>query len=139
ASTHSALPLAAPLQYLFHHASLPGVSPVPLLISFFVKHPVPPEIYALSLHDALPICGIPDQDRVGLGERDERGHRGRARSARRRSEEHTSELQSLTNLVCRLLLEKKKPRLSRALEPGPPSPCPPPLASPRSASGAEPR
>src|SRR5438046_3860820 len=33
----------------------------------------------------------------------------RARSpARRRSEEHTSELQSLTNLVCRLLLEKKK-------------------------------
>src|SRR5438093_4960552 len=32
-------------------------------------------------------------------------------SARRRSEEHTSELQSLTNLVCRLLLEKKKKKL----------------------------
>src|SRR6476619_7208899 len=32
----------------------------------------------------------------------------RSRSAGRRSEEHTSELQSLTNLVCRLLLEKKK-------------------------------
>src|SRR5438046_4079377 len=35
-----------------------------------------------------------------------RGHR--ARGGRQRSEEHTSELQSLTNLVCRLLLEKKK-------------------------------
>src|SRR5438093_12040774 len=35
-----------------------------------------------------------------------RGHLGRLR--RNRSEEHTSELQSLTNLVCRLLLEKKK-------------------------------
>src|SRR5258706_14498013 len=35
-------------------------------------------------------------------------HRGALRSAAGRSEEHTSELQSLTNLVCRLLLEKKK-------------------------------
>src|SRR5688572_31804106 len=47
--------------------------------------------------------------------RDERAHRGRGRlsadhAARgvRRSEEHTSELQSQSNLVCRLLLEKKK-------------------------------
>src|SRR5438093_5466161 len=40
---------------------------------------------------------------------DERGdHRGADRAAAPRSEEHTSELQSLTNLVCRLLLEKKK-------------------------------
>src|SRR6516225_11597269 len=36
---------------------------------------------------------------------------GRARSCRRRSEEHTSELQSHVNLVCRLLLEKKKKKL----------------------------
>src|SRR5262249_56687670 len=36
------------------------------------------------------------------------GHGGGARSPTSRSEEHTSELQSLTNLVCRLLLEKKK-------------------------------
>src|SRR5438093_8487971 len=35
-------------------------------------------------------------------------HDGQAQLAHRRSEEHTSELQSLTNLVCRLLLEKKK-------------------------------
>src|SRR5438093_6717592 len=40
------------------------------------------------------------------------------RHVRRRSEEHTSELQSLTNLVCRLLLEKKKTRKSRSPEPG---------------------
>src|SRR5438093_1771929 len=37
-----------------------------------------------------------------------RDHRSRLGGAERRSEEHTSELQSLTNLVCRLLLEKKK-------------------------------
>src|SRR5262249_59566512 len=36
----------------------------------------------------------------------------------KRSEEHTSELQSLTNLVCRLLLEKKKPRSHRAVTSG---------------------
>src|SRR5258706_11463311 len=35
--------------------------------------------------------------------------------AERRSEEHTSELQSLTNLVCRLLLEKKKKKKTTAL------------------------
>src|SRR5438046_7184085 len=37
-----------------------------------------------------------------------RSRRGRETDSRERSEEHTSELQSLTNLVCRLLLEKKK-------------------------------
>ena len=33
-----------------------------------------------------------------------------------RSEEHTSELQSLTNLVCRLLLEKKKKKIKKITE-----------------------
>src|SRR5262249_62346325 len=42
-----------------------------------------------------------------------RGFRPGNRRARSRSEEHTSELQSLTNLVCRLLLEKKKNKTSR--------------------------
>src|SRR5258706_2743710 len=42
-----------------------------------------------------------------------RARRGRGRSGRPRSEEHTSELQSLTNLVCRLLLEKKKKKTPR--------------------------
>src|SRR5262249_59659386 len=80
------------------------------------------EIVALSLHDALPIC--PDRGAVRSPAGREGGRRVRemdaARPGRRRaaagtiplslhrSEEHTSELQSLTNLVCRLLLEKKK-------------------------------
>src|SRR5438093_4288401 len=83
-------------------------------------------IYTLSLHDALPICrrylprgrplGQPapaHRDRVLRGNRPGVGEAASARSAcgcraAPRSEEHTSELQSLTNLVCRLLLEKKK-------------------------------
>src|SRR5207244_7649254 len=70
-------------------------------------------IYTLSLHDALPICPrrLPD-DR----ERDRRQAPGEGAAAQvgrsaeddRRSEEHTSELQSPDHLVCRLLLEKKK-------------------------------
>src|SRR5690554_7615978 len=66
------------------------------------------ETYTLSLHDALPIS---DQ---GQGERERHGA-VRAREAHsappalgRRSEEHTSELQSRPHLVCRLLPEKKK-------------------------------
>src|SRR5688500_19359989 len=65
-------------------------------------------IHALSLHDALPIF------RVELGQSSRRarsGRRGRdrrrAHAAAARSEEHTSELQSPCNLVCRLLLEIK--------------------------------
>src|SRR5215213_1189377 len=67
---------------------------------FFFNDTATTEIYTLSLHDALPIRRHPDRVVVrpwgdgGLGDD--------------RSEEHTSELQSLTNLVCRLLLEKKK-------------------------------
>src|ERR1039458_10465414 len=66
---------------------------------FFFNDTATTEIYTLSLHDALPICcrcfccfrsrrSVPD---CFFG----------------RSEEHTSELQSLRHLVCRLLLEKK--------------------------------
>src|SRR3972149_11467828 len=70
--------------------------------SFFFNDTATTEIYTLSLHDALPIF--------------DRG-RGAARTYARtsaalpgpvRSEEHTSELQSQSNLVCRLLLEKKQ-------------------------------
>src|SRR2546427_3118837 len=85
---------------------------------FFFNDTATTEIYTLSLHDALPICC-----RRNLWSGDARATgpaapacaaraRGRLRASRRagrsRSEEHTSELQSQSNLVCRLLLEKKK-------------------------------
>src|SRR4029077_20364336 len=60
------------------------------------------EIYTLSLHDALPIYGRPLRRRHFHP-----AGGGRCRAAVPRSEEHTSELQSHLNLVCRLLLEKK--------------------------------
>src|SRR5207302_8685175 len=73
-----------------------------LFFFFFFNDTATTEIYTLSLHDALPIClsairakylGWPPVPFV---------------QRRARSEEHTSELQSRENLVCRLLLEKKK-------------------------------
>src|SRR5258706_11259572 len=106
---------------------------LPIFFFFFFNDTATTEIYTLSLHDALPIslcrAGAPgdgQHEKAGGGVRLEHGlpaedHRVAARSARCRgesvdlggrriirSEEHTSELQSLTNLVCRLLLEKKK-------------------------------
>src|SRR5262249_61662930 len=99
-------------------------SPVLLLTSLYTS-PVPTYIYTLPLHDALPILSRRVATQLGP-------HRGRAGALRRavahhhllrrplwtqstrhphrrtRSEEHTSELQSLTNLVCRLLLDIKK-------------------------------
>src|SRR3982751_7130255 len=69
---------------------------------FFFNDTATTEIYTLSLHDALPIW----QDRVAdadAGRGQEHGERGHGRS-----EEHTSELQSRSDLVCRLLLEKKQ-------------------------------
>src|SRR5207249_7062432 len=102
-------------------------------LHFFINHPSPTVLYTLSLHDALPIfrrahdiiemtalkywydpqwatrvltqdvildefpLSVPVQLRWGSGEK-----------AVVRSEEHTSELQSRFDLVCRLLLEKKK-------------------------------
>src|SRR5438093_5639686 len=82
-------------------------------ILFFFNDTATTEIYTLSLHDALPISLIHCQTPERGGLRDESGWRIRTTTwfdstGRTRSEEHTSELQSLTNLVCRLLLEKKK-------------------------------
>src|SRR5256885_8292832 len=86
---------------------------------FFFNDTATTEIYTLSLHDALPICKLYSNSGK---------HRIRHTSARQeylptsvnvagrcaqgRSEEHTSELQSPCNLVCRLLLEKKKNNFS---------------------------
>src|ERR1019366_10800937 len=68
----------------------------------FFNDTAPTEIYPLSLHDALPLS------REALdAARDRRGELSAAKArVQSRSEEHTSELQSLTKLVCRLLLEK---------------------------------
>src|SRR5437773_9087263 len=76
---------------------------------FFFNDTATTEIYTLSLHDALPISAM--SDRLAP-----KGYayllvvrgQGTVASCMRRSEEHTSELQSHHDLVCRLLLEKKK-------------------------------
>src|SRR5207302_8814586 len=96
--------------------------------SFLFNATATTNIYTLSLHDALPICPAEAADLLRLGLRDgagdvlvevevrrvANGQEGgrldavlRVPQAHRRSEEHTSELQSRENLVCRLLLEKK--------------------------------
>src|SRR5260221_1628199 len=90
---------------------------------FFFNDTATTEIYTLSLHGALPILPIRQGEAVeaqhllGAGDAMDafapalqridiaREHPG---PRRRRSEEHTSELQSHSDLVCRLLLEKKK-------------------------------
>src|SRR5438874_9664842 len=75
--------------------------------SFFFNDPATTEIYTLSLHDALPISR--ESGRRACACRRSTAARGARPCARRaRSEEHTSELQSRRDLVCRLLLEKKK-------------------------------
>src|SRR6266516_7897294 len=71
---------------------------------FFFKDTATTEIYTLSLHDALPICSSATSS---TSLRRTSSSRPR-RSGSCRSEEHTSELQSPYDLVCRLLLEKKK-------------------------------
>src|SRR5207253_8793545 len=79
---------------------------------FFFTHTPTPAIYTLSLHDALPISPHGDAVavRVGRGRAVQRRVERQPHAVRRRSEEHTSELQSRGHLVCRLLLEKKKKR-----------------------------
>src|SRR6266540_7277305 len=77
-------------------------------LSFFFNDTATTEIYTLSLHDALPISSrIAGPPLAWLATAKGLGNRRRPdRSGR--SEEHTSELQSHHDLVCRLLLEKKK-------------------------------
>src|SRR2546425_8115139 len=90
-----------------------------LVFIFFFNDTATTEIYTLSLHDALPIYDDHarepheprGQRRSALAHATERNPGERAIDLR--SEEHTSELQSLAYLVCRLLLEKKKKQLER--------------------------
>src|SRR5688572_32668309 len=84
---------------------------VSLFFFFFFNDTATTEIYTLSLHDALPIfssgfCSSPSARR-------RRGEHSVGVSVQERSEEHTSELQSQSNLVCRLLLEKKKKKKNK--------------------------
>src|SRR5712664_1209144 len=78
---------------------------------FFFNDTATTEIYTLSLHDALPInawafsSGTPCDQSPTV-----------SRSGQRRSEEHTSELQSRSELVCRLLLEKNKNQCAEVAE-----------------------
>src|SRR3712207_7211576 len=86
------------------------------LTFFFFNDTATTEIYTLSLHDALPIWGPRAPGRRSPASRTDaprpwragRTTRNEWRVTRKRSEEHTSELQSRQYLVCRLLLEKKK-------------------------------
>src|SRR5437899_7662819 len=77
-------------------------------MSIFFQHPATTEIYTLSLHDALPIFSAGHAAEAEAGHEIE-GERQDLERQEDRSEEHTSELQSLRHLVCRLLLEKKNP------------------------------
>src|SRR2546430_16248603 len=88
-------------------------------VFFFFNDTATTEIYTLSLHDALPISMRSSTHRTNAGSRVLMVGRmsstpiARSRTSisfppSGRSEEHTSELQSQSNLVCRLLLEKKK-------------------------------
>src|SRR5260370_26876669 len=85
-------------------------------IFFFFNDTATTEIYTLSLHDALPISPSTSPGRPACGPaststKDSSSCWFETAACTRsstRSEEHTSELQSHLNLVCRLLLEKKK-------------------------------
>src|SRR2546425_2673507 len=97
---------------------------VVLFMFFFFNDTATTEIYTLSLHDALPISSAQVR-RAAVAALGQPGGARAAELARAtyqtdpsyevRSEEHTSELQSLAYLVCRLLLEKKKKRYTRTV------------------------
>src|SRR5688500_20313798 len=103
--------VTSPICVILHFYSLL----LAFLVFFSFIDQASPQIYTLSLHDALPI--LREQRALEHSRREvrevaealfvqphQREHVGRSL----RSEEHTSELQSPCNLVCRLLLEKKK-------------------------------
>src|SRR5947207_13596410 len=93
-----------------------------IIYCFFFNHPATTEIYTLSLHDALPIFNLGgltysldnvSEANLPAGQSDlaspvNDAIPGIDLKLPERSEEHTSELQSHSDLVCRLLLEKKK-------------------------------
>src|SRR6266536_2499038 len=99
-------------------------------------HPAPTALSPLSLHDALPISRVPAAAGPGIAGATAPAAARSSVSARGRSEEHTSELQSRVDLVCRLLLQHTPPRPLSPLFPyttlfrSPVSPPPPAPVSP---------
>src|SRR2546430_8746533 len=107
---------------------------LPLYLFFFFNDTATTEIYTLSLHDALPIsqrrldssssCSPHScfasaiHGPIGAGAHVQLRNRSFPMEVILRSEEHTSELQLQSNLVCRLLLEKKKHGLAIRSRPG---------------------
>src|SRR5258708_11909874 len=81
------------------------------LFFFFFNDTATTEIYTLSLHDALPICSA--WTALSTSAWPVISTTSVAAPLSKRSEEHTSELQSPDHLVCRLLLEKKKKRIEK--------------------------
>src|SRR2546425_8709722 len=88
-----------------------------IFLFFFFNDTATTEIYTLSLHDALPIYHTRiSQLHFGHGPDGHEAQSSAKKSSQalqKRSEEHTSELQSLAYLVCRLLLEKKKKKIKK--------------------------
>src|SRR5207253_10838849 len=97
-------------------------SPSHVIFIFFFNAPAPSTVFTLSLPGALPIYrrrleqAGPAGAAAALG-RLRAGECGSAFASTKRSEEHTSELQSRGHLVCRLLLEKK----NKTKQPSPPT------------------
>src|SRR5206468_12184059 len=93
------------------YTCFPSTSPFILFsyfLFFFFNDTATTEIYTLSLHDALPISCTPSRSTSCSSWRARPQRRCSTCDSATRSEEHTSELQSRSDLVCRLLLEKKK-------------------------------
>src|SRR5258708_29943891 len=104
----------------------------PIFFFFFFNDTATTEIYTLSLHDALPIfvvlMGVSGSGKSTIGKLLAQQLGWTYHDAdddhpaiNIRSEEHTSELQSPDHLVCRLLLEKKKPTTNTIFSPPAPS------------------
>src|SRR5438034_9211252 len=94
--------MSSSLSYFSYFSSITSLS------FFFFNDTATTEIYTLSLHDALPISASLRWTTTKSAFLSQPGNRLPTVLPPLRSEEHTSELQSHSDLVCRLLLEKKK-------------------------------
>src|SRR2546425_4746709 len=96
------------LQVLLYSPDLSQINPLERSMDHIVDEDAEDQDGRTDGHDGIVIGPIPFDGQAGEGEAQERAAGVSQEDCRRRSEEHTSELQSLAYLVCRLLLEKKK-------------------------------